>query len=69
MGDRTFDDWQAILKSFIARSLVGTGLLYFVEIDGLHKMGDQVKAAATVSAGTLISQSWVEPNLMKSATS
>lgn len=51
--------------ALISRTLIGTGLLYLLDLDGLSRPMEQVKVAAAVSAASLASQKWVEGMIMQ----
>lgn len=49
-----------IALSFIARTLIAGGVVYFLDVDGLGRMMPALKAGAAGAAGSLLSQAWVE---------
>lgn len=47
-------------KAFVSRTLISTGALWLLDMDGLHQPMEQLKVSAVASAASLASQKYVE---------
>jgi len=58
----SMDGAMNMAKAFASRTLIGTGILYLLDMEG-SIMG-KLKLSAIVSAGSVASEAWVEPKFI-----